>query len=213
MYDLKQTLEPLYAAIFGAYHVELKNSIFPYRNLIDVGCGDNSSIRYFSEELDTTGVDGYAPAIELSKKRGIHKHYLQMDLNDIGRKIPAKSFDCVLCADVIEHFEKDLSREFIATLESIARRRVVLFTPNGFVPQEAIDGNPFQTHRCGWEVKELEALGYSVIGIYGHKSLRGAYANYRIKPALLGKLISDATQPFVRNRPEKAFALLAVKNI
>ncbi len=213
MINLKKILEPFYTAVFGAYHVELENSISPYQNLIDVGCGDNSSIRFFSEGLDATGVDGYAPSIETSKKRGIHKHYLQMDLNDIGGKIPAKSFDCVLCADVIEHFEKEQSRKFIAALERIARRRVVLFTPNGFVPQDAVDGNPFQIHRCGWEVKELEALGYSVTGVYGHKSLRGAYANYRIKPALLGKLISDSTQPFVRNHPEKAFALLAVKNI
>jgi hypothetical protein len=135
-----------------------------------------------------------------------------MDLKDVG-KIPHKSYDCVLCADVIEHFEKEPSRAFIETLEKIARKRVILFTPNGFVPQGAIDGNEFQIHRCGWEVEELEALGYSITGIYGHKSLRGEYANYKIKPAFLGKLISDATQLFVRTRPKKAFALLAVKNI
>jgi hypothetical protein len=211
--DLKKILEPVYTAIFGAYHIELKKSIAPYKSLIDIGCGSDSSIRYFSDELDATGVDGFAPAIEASKQRGIHKRYLLMDLNDIGEKIPEKSYDCVLCADVVEHFEKEQSRKFIGMLERIARRRVVLFTPNGYVPQGAVDGNEFQIHRCGWEVDELEALGYSVTGIYGHKALRGECANYKIKPAVLGRLISDITQPFVRNCPQKAFALLAVKNI
>ena len=211
--NLKKILEPVYTALFGAFHVELKNAISPYKNLIDIGCGSNSSIRFFSDQLDATGVDGFAPAIELSRQRRIHKQYLQMDLKDIGEKIPAGSYDCVLCADVIEHFEKEQSRKFIGTLEKIARRRVVLFTPNGFVPQGALDGNEFQIHRCGWEVEELEALGYSVTGIYGHKILRGECADYKIKPAILGKLVSDATQPFVRKHPKKAFALLAVKDI
>lgn len=213
MFNLKKIVEPVYTAFFGAYHIELKKAISPYKNLIDIGCGSNSSIRFFSDDLDATGVDGFAPAIEASKQSGIHKRYLLMDLKDIGKKLPEKSYDCVLCADVIEHFEKDQSRQFIGILERIARKRVILFTPNGYVPQGAIDGNEFQIHRCGWEVEELEALGYSVTGIYGYKPLRGECANYKIKPAILGKLVSDATQAFVRNRPKKAFALLAVKDI
>lgn len=208
---LIKTLLKIYCDFLGAFHVELEEAIYPYTNVLDVGCGKNSMIHYFSDKLEATGVDGFALAIRESKERKIHTNYMQMDLNDIGSRIPEKSYDCVLCLDVIEHFDKEKSRSFVKELEKIARKKIVLFTPNGFVPQGAVDGNPFQIHRCGWSVEELEAMGYRVIGIYGHKLLRGEQASYKIKPLFLGRLFSDFTQPFVRNNPQKAFSLLATK--
>lgn len=210
---MKKVLRNALFRIFGAYPYELRKAIHPYKQILDVGCGENSPIHYFSDELDATGVDGYAPAIAEARKRNTHKQFIEMDLRRIGEKIPEDSYDCVVSTDVIEHFEKDESERFIRSLEKIARKRVIVMTPNGFVPQEAVGGNEFQIHRCGWEVDELEARGYSTIGIYGHKALRGELAEFTLKPRILGRLISDATQPFVRNHPKKAFSLLAVKNL
>ena len=201
----------IYYSIFGAVHLELQQAIDPFINVLDVGCGDNSLISFFSNTIKAVGIDGFSQAIESSKTKRIHKEYLEMDLNDIGTKISHNSYDCVLCLDVIEHFDKESSHKFIKELEKIASHKVVLQTPNGFLPQGAIGGNPFQIHRCGWTVEELEAIGYSVIGIYGLKMLRGERADYLIKPRFLGRIISDLTQPFVRNNPQKAFSLLATK--
>lgn len=210
---MNHVLREIYFHAFGAYPVELRKAIHPYKQVLDVGCGENSPLHYFSGELDATGVDGYAPALAEARERNTHNQYIQIDLRRIGEKIPQDSYDCVLSADVIEHFEKDESRRFIQSLEKIARKRVILMTPNGFLPQGAVGGNEFQIHRCGWQVEELEAMGYSTIGIYGHKSLRGELAEFKIRPRILGRLISDATQPFVRNHPKRAFSLLAVKDL
>ncbi len=197
----------------GAFPYELEKAVHPFTQVLDVGCGTQSPLHYFSDRLEATGVDGYAPALEESRERRIHKNYLNLDLRKIGESIPKNSYDCVVCLDVIEHFEKEPSREFIRTMEDVAKKRVILFTPNGFLPQGALGGNEFQIHRCGWDTNELEKLGYSVIGMYGLKNLRGEEASFRIKVPVLGRLISDFTQPYVRNRPQKAFALLAAKNL
>ena len=213
MHALKKSLARAYSNLTGSFAVELMRAISPYTRVLDVGCGAQSPISPFSAELNATGLDGHLPAIQASKNRHIHARYLLMRLQDVARGIRDKSFDCVLCCDVIEHFEKEESRVFVRELERIARKRVLLFTPNGFVPQGPLDGNPFQIHRCGWDTDELQSLEYTVTGIYGYKPLRGERADYRIRPRLMGKLVSDLTQPWARNHPKLAFALLACKNI
>ena len=79
----------------------------------------------------------------------------------------------MVCLDVIEHFEKPEALALIAGMERWARRKVVLATPNGFLPQRVYDDNPFQEHKCGFSVAELCALGYRVHGTGGPKPLRG----------------------------------------
>ncbi len=210
---MKTLLSHIYFKALGAFPYELEKAVHPFTQVLDVGCGTQSPLHYFSDRLEATGADGYAPALEESRKRGIHKNYLNLDLRKIGESVPKNSYDCVVCLDVVEHFEKEPSREFIRTMEGVAKKRVILFTPNGFLPQGALGGNEFQVHRCGWETDELQAMGYNVVGMYGLKNLRGAEASFRIKIPVLGRLISDLTQPYVRNRPQSAFALLAIKNL
>ena len=43
-------------------------------------------------------------------------------------------------------------------MEKVARKKVIVFTPNGFVPQRPYDGNPFQEHLSGWSVDEIHEL-------------------------------------------------------
>jgi hypothetical protein len=96
-------------------------------------------------------------------------------------------------------------------MESIAKKRVLIFTPNGFVAQREYDNNPWQVHKSGWTAEEMKQRGYDVIGINGAKSLRGEFALSKIKPRFLGFIISRITQMFVRNKPEKAFQILCIK--
>ena len=41
--------------------------------------------------------------------------------------------------------------------------------------------------------------------------MRGEYGYPTLKPKFWGAIISDLSQIFVRNKPEKAFAILCVK--
>ena len=98
-------------------------------------------------------------------------------------------------------------------MEKIAKKKVIIFTPNGFLPQGAHSNNPFQLHRSGWSVDEMKNRRYKVIGINGHKSLRSEQAKIKYTPFKFWKVISDITQGLVKNKPEKAFQILCVKRI
>ncbi len=98
-------------------------------------------------------------------------------------------------------------------MEKLASKRVIVFTPNGFVPQGEYDKNPWQVHVSGWTADEFRARGYRVIGIGGYKLLKGEYGALRFWPARVWFVIADLTQRFVRSRPESAYQLLAIKEI
>lgn len=183
------------------------------QTLMDVGCGANSPIQRFSKKIPKTiGLDGFLPSIEKSRARNIHHEYILGDLFESLSKVESKSIDIVVSLDVIEHFEKEMGWKFLAELERITRKRLIVFTPNGFLPQGEYDGNPHQLHRSGWITDEFAQRGFRVHGINGLKWLKGEYAIPRFKPRRFFNRISDYSQIFTYSKPEIAFQLLAIKD-
>ncbi|WP_342378863.1 class I SAM-dependent methyltransferase [Myxococcus stipitatus] len=183
-------------------------------SVLDIGCGSGSPLRHISQHFSrSVGVDGYSVSIERSRAAGIHQEYHCMDLLEVGKHFAPKSFDAVVALDVIEHFEKPQGYQLLEMMESLARKRVVIFTPNGFLPQDEWDNNVHQVHRSGWEVYDFELRGYRVKGMSGWKPLRGDFAHPRIKPARLGSRLSILTEPFATRFPQHAFQLLAVRDM
>lgn len=179
--------------------------------LLDVGCGPSSPIKDFSKKFFKVGIDAYKPSIEKSRKAGIHDKHYCMNVLDISRKFKEKSFDCVLALDLIEHLTREDGLKLLDSMEKIAKKKIVVFTPNGFLPQGAVDGNPWQEHKSGWTVKEMKERGYKIIGIHGWKPLRGEEARIKFRPRRIWQMISDITEPIVRYKPELAFQILCIK--
>jgi len=100
-------------------------------------------------------------------------------------------------------------------MERLAKRRVIVLTPNGFVPQEpgGTAHNPWMAHRCGWTVEELRRRGYRVRGYSGWKGGAGPGWWIRNNVDALFQLLMTATQPLVADRPHLAFHLLAWKDV
>ena len=146
-----------------------------------------------------------------SKKKQIHNEYILADLRKLEFK--PKSFDAILCLEVIEHLTKEEGYGLIKKMEKWARKKIIITTPNGYLYQDGYDCNPFQTHKSGWSVGELEKLGYEVYGIDGWKKLRGYKGSIKYRPNLFWAIISDITQKVVYRYPKLAFRLLAVKNM
>jgi hypothetical protein len=209
----KWVYDRFYVKIFPDYRTELRKAVGDCKTLLDVGCGAYSPIQNFSNQLHCVGVDGFSPSIESSKAKGIHNEYHQMDLLNIGEKFVENSFECVLASDVIEHFEKDDGWKLLEKMEKIASKRVIIYTPNGFLPQGEYDNNPWQVHKSGWEIKEMQDRGYQVIGIHGHKIFRGEYAKLKWKPWVVWQIISDISQVWTRNNPKNVFQILCVKEM
>ncbi len=199
---------------FGQYPRLLSEAIGDAATLLDVGCGSSSPIQYLPRRFDrVVGVDGFQPSLDRARTLGCHHELIRMELLDIGSRFPAKSFDCVVALDVIEHFEKQDGLRLLDMMEGIARRRVAIFTPNGFLPQGEFDNNPYQLHRSGWSVSEMQDRGYRTIGVSGWKPLFGDYATVRFRPTWLWTRVALITRPVFERWPSQAFQILCVKEL
>jgi len=206
-------LKTAYLKIFPNYSQRLEILINTNKSLLDVGCGSDSPIKAFSRKITATGVDGYHPSIEKSRNQQIHDNYVECDIRELGKQFSPHSYDTVLASDVIEHLTKEDGLKIISAMENIARNQVILFTPNGFLPQGRYDENDYQVHKSGWTASELKSKGYKVFGINGLKELRGEFSAIKWKPRFLWRVLSDLTQHLTYYLPEMAFQLLAVKNV
>ncbi len=190
---------------------ELQAALKDCKSVLDVGCGSNSPIKYLSKKFHASGIDAYKPNLEESEKQGIHDEYHQMNILDIDKKFKENSFDCVIALDVIEHLTKKDGWKLLDSMEKAAKKKTIVFTPNGYLPQAA-DDNPWQEHKSGWTVNEMRKRGYHIIGINGWKPLRGECARIRFWPRKIWNIISHITQLYTRNKPELAFQILCIKN-
>jgi hypothetical protein len=153
-------------------------------------------IRHLAADCDSvldvgTGPMGLLASLPCRVKLGLDAHRPYLEHRETSDAIPihasaleleslflADSVELVTLLDVIEHFERDVALEVITQSERIASRRVLLFTPRGFFPQEGIDlhglgGEEYQRHRSGWEVDDLASLGYRILilsGMHGEEN-------------------------------------------
>lgn len=184
---------------------ELKNC----KSVLDLGCGQNSLIKWVKVAFKT-GVD-------IDKNAGANKIHNKFIRNNICNiKLPEK-FDAVIMLDVIEHLEKKQGRKILAKAEKWANKKVIVFTPNGFLPQKSAL-YPFQNHLSGWTINEMKKRGYKVYGMGGLKFLwkiqkktTEEFADIRFKPRIFWRAVVELTNIFVYFFPACAFAIFCVK--
>jgi hypothetical protein len=192
------------------YLTLLRKELQNCTTVLDLGCSRNSPIQFCSVPY-SVGVELFEPYLEESKRKGIHNQYIKADIRKLSFK--QNSFDAVLALDVLEHLSNEESYELIEKMEEWAKKKVIIFTPNGFVWQNGYDNNPLQIHKSGGSVSELKNIGFKVYGINGYKILRGYNAEIKFKPRLFWMIISDFTQKFTYLFSKYAFQLFCVKTI
>ena len=124
--------------------LEARESVDGFR-VIALGCG-KSGAEVSPKWAHLTGVDIYpypdAPVNE----------FIAHDIRRIREIIGGKSFDLVLCLDIIEHLERDEGFRLIADAEAIAKKVVVFYTPSKW-DKNIVDesswawGNPYNVHK------------------------------------------------------------------
>jgi len=190
-------------ALLRELSAELRNC----QSVLDIGCGDSSPMRFLDSRLHLTGVDGYAPALEPARKLRTHDEFFLSDVRKVGELFPTRRFDACAALDVIEHLTKEDGLRLLESMEKLATKRVIIFTPNGFVSQHSHDGD-LQEHLSGWTAEEMRARGYRVLGMYGPKSLRGDYNSVKYKPRAFWVLVTLGMHFLhTRTRPEKSASI------
>jgi len=213
-YIYKNTFKVFFPSAGDIVETFLTRELRDADRILDLGCGPGSPLGRVKKDLRPgvymLGVDDFEPYIQKNKIDKIHSEYLKKNIFDAD--FPAKSFDCAVLLDVIEHFEEKDFLEFLAKLERMVKK-IIIMTPNGFTNQNEYDGNVYQIHRSGWTAKQMRGLGFTCYGTSGLKFLRGECALARIKPRLIGNMICNLSEPLVYKHPERAYHLICVKNI
>lgn len=196
--------------IESIFRKEIKNG----NKVLDLGCGPHSPLKMLKKEptvnIHSVGVDIFSPYIknniEIEK---IHTKYIEGNILEID--FPENSFDCTIMIDVVEHIKKEDFINFLPKLEKISKK-IIIITPNDFIEQDTYDENIYQRHLSGWTVDDFENLGFKCTGLSGLKSLRKELWVPKIKPAIIGGMVCDISQPFVKNKPESAYHIVAIKS-
>ena len=191
----------------------LERQLSQCSSVLDVACGFDSPLGRVKKNFYSEGIDIFEKYIIESKKKKIHNQYRIGDVRKLDKFYKHKSFDIVIAIDVIEHFEKNEALKLIKSMESIAKKKVILLTPNGFIAQDAYDSNPHQIHKSGWDKQELEKLGYNVYGLRGLKCLKGEYANIKHRPWLFWGFCSFISEILFFPFPSLCFDLFAIKKV
>ena len=141
-------------------------------SILDVGCGKGEPMKFINRNKSfyAVGLDVFKPYLRDCKKRGIHNDYILCDVKRLP--LSERSFDVVLCTEVLEHLERRHGEELLQFMEKTARKQVIIATPVGEYKQLAYDGNPYQEHRWVWSPTEINRFGYEVRGV-GVRGLGG----------------------------------------
>jgi len=194
--------------------------------ILDVGCGPGLFFRKLRKRLRphyAVGVDLFLPFLALSANRRTYDDLVLCDARALPFK--KKSFEAVLCTEVVEHLEKQDSIKLILQLEIMAYRKVVITTPVGYL-RELPEYDKVRTskkyaacgldienprygkeHRCGWRPCEFRRRAYRVVGANGHRFQRLRRAGK------FSRLVLGITLPFAYLVPEIAFQMLASKDV
>lgn len=160
----------------------LQKDILESDRVLEFGCG----IFMTTEDLkckSLLGVDAWESYLNIKKN---NQQTLKLDISSIQNLniFLNNSYDVVVCIDVIEHLDKDIALEVIKEMIRISRKKVIIFTPDGFAEQE--DGLPgtwghnnpqYQKHRSGWFSSDFENLNFK-IKIYPDTEHNHIYATY-----------------------------------
>jgi len=180
---------------------QILSEIFEYKNelqkikILDLGSSSESHIQKISNKLKELILMDIN-FLNLNKKKGIT--YIEGDVRNIENLFKENSIDIIIAIDLVEHLSKSDSILFIKKIKKICKRKVIIYTPNGFLPQPPDPNNPFQEHKCGYTNSELKKLGFKTSGMIGLKNLRGSYHALK-KPVLINFILSKVTSIFTRH--------------
>ncbi len=169
------------------------------------------------------GVEAFGPYLDESKKNKIHSEYSDKKIEKLD--FPENSFDAVIMIEVLEHLPEKIGLEILQKSEKWAKNKVIVSTPNGYFPMDAVDGNIFQKHLSGWSNARLKTMGFKCYGVSGIKffylnknsvhslinETDNIFSNIRFKPKKFFYIINSFAQIFSHYIPSISFGIFAVK--
>lgn len=193
----------------------IQNFALDTTSILEIGAGKNSYFHKYLRNYTITGFDIYEKSLIQAKELGKIDNYVVGDVNKLEIYFTDKSYDLVCAFDLIEHLKKEDGYSLILNMERLAKKMIVIYTPNGFQYQPASVDNPYQEHKSGWSFDEMKEMGFEIIGFNGVKVLRGMYALPKYRPYFLFNFISFITEILIQKSwlNKYQYAILCYKSL
>ncbi len=186
----------------------LRRELAGCKSVLEVGSGIHSPIGKVPRKFFLEGID----LLPIPKKdQWIHDAYKRGNIMYLRKYYKKRSFDAAIALDVIEHLTKEAGFRLLDDLEWIARKKIIILTPEGFHHQGEVERNSYMMHHSGWKSEEFRKSGYITHGMHGFKILRGEEAGIKFKPWYLWLFISHLSQYITFFFPRAAFHIIAIK--
>lgn len=165
----------------------------PFEELscLDLGCGAYASdvarqVLTFPWKL-LVSVDGYEKDLVAGMEKESVIATREGRCVNIMEFEDKRTYDVVLCFDVLEHLYKDEGLALLEKIEKFATNRIVIMIPiepDGYHRKNPDPDNVLQEHISHWRPHELEQLGYTVEILNDFHSEPNGDGSYLHFPAL-----------------------------
>lgn len=191
----------------------LKRDLADCESILELGCGSNSPIIRIGYGHKTDTVDIFEPYIEKHNRNHDYRECHQADILEM--RFPEKKYDAVVMLDVLEHLPRDIVErtKLMERMEQCAKKKVIFFTPNGYVENDLVDGDEHQAHVSAWEPIDYQKRGYKVHGATGIRWVLGKASLPKYHPYSVFAIVAMCSMPVIYNRPEIGWHSYAVREI
>lgn len=142
--------------------------IKPGDHILSLCCGIGIELKKIGEGNPITAVD-IVPEYALEfKKRFPWAEVIVADAQLWARDAKSKSYDVVSIIDGIEHMSRAKGSRLIVEAKRLARKKVVIFTPEGYTVNEPENtwgiagGDKYQRHLSGWYPEDFLRRGFEI---------------------------------------------------
>ena len=223
MSDLIKKLyhSPILGRIFHTLDYCLQKELKDCESVLDLGCGSSSPLQYCKNVKYSVGVEAFQSYLKESKRKKIHSKYMSKKITELD--FPENSFDAVLMIEVLEHLPEEDGMGILRKIAKWAKKKIIISSPNGFIPQKEIDNNLLQKHLSGWDYEKMRKLEFKSYGLAGLKLLRQEVqsdtmgddlkTSVRFKHKFFWFIVATSSQIFTYFFPKYAFGLFSIKKI
>jgi cyclopropane fatty-acyl-phospholipid synthase-like methyltransferase len=129
------------------------------KTVVDIGPGSGTYVKLIKEDAQCCanatwiGIEIWKPYIEEFNLESRYNQILNQDVRTVDWTV--LNPDVVIAGDVLEHMTKEESQQLVNT--ALQHSKYILISiPVKHMPQDAVDGNPFEVHvKDNWTHQEV----------------------------------------------------------